>query len=158
MTAQGDASNSSAYNQRFFTLTYTGPAGASLLKAKIDIGPSSEDFDETIDNGYPFTIGLAQGVSSVGVTSNLTADTLGVPNSLFKVIFPAGNFPSGGTFAFGIDRDNDVSHINGNDADLLAGSTVTPSNLSLAMGRGKRPPARLKTRWDTATAPTWVTA
>ena len=118
LAASGDDSNNSAFSQKFFTLTFTGPAGSSLNKAGIDLSPAGEDFDESIDNGYPFTIGEADGVTTTGVTATLSG------TEKLVLDFPAGAFPSGGIFAFGIDRDVASVGSGGNSADLLAGATI----------------------------------
>ena len=117
-TAAGDDSNNSAFDQKFFTLTFTGPAGSSLNKAGIDLSPAGENFDESADDGYPFTIGEEDGVSTTGMTAELSGESKLVLN------FPAGAFPSGGIFAFGIDRDVTSLGSGGNSADLLSGATI----------------------------------
>ena len=127
LTAMGDASNNSAFDSQFFTLTFTGPAGSSLHKAIINIGTEDEDFDPTFDNGYPFTVGRAAGVDTTGLVEGLQTGDDGVADARLQLKFPEGNFPSGGILQFGIDRD-DASlspPSGGNDADLLAGATVT---------------------------------
>ena len=125
LIAKGDASNNSAFDAKFFTLSFTGPVGSSLHKALIDVGPSGEDFDESIDNGFPLTIGEATGVNTSGLVNHLSTDGSGVASSLLFIKLPADAFPSGGSLAFGIDRDNAAAGNGGNDADVLAGSTVT---------------------------------
>jgi hypothetical protein len=133
LTAQGDASDNSSISTRFFTLSFTGPAGSSLLKAAINVGPSAEDFDESSDRGslasgiggFPFTIGLTSGgVEVSGITSNLTTDPQGLPRTTLNVHAVAGAFPTGGLISFGVDRDAIATGDGGNDADLLAGSLV----------------------------------
>jgi hypothetical protein len=133
LTAQGDASDNSSISTRFFTLTFTGPAGSHLRRAAINTGPSGEDFDESSDQGslssgvggFPFTIGLAKNVDTAEITSQLTANGAGKPRTKLSVIAAAGAFPSGGSISFGIDRDAIATGNGGNDADVLAGSTVT---------------------------------
>ena len=46
-------------------------------------------------------------------------------DSRLLVKVPKDSFPSGGILAFGIDRDNAKAASGGNDADLLAGASVT---------------------------------
>ena len=77
VTAAGDDSNNSAYDQKFFTVTFTGPAGASLRKMSVDISTAGEVFDLSTDDGYPFTIGEALGVAKEDVIASLSngADT-----------------------------------------------------------------------------------
>ncbi len=125
LIAKGDGSNNSAFDAKFFTLTFTGPAGSSLHKALIDIGLVGEDFDESTDLGFPLTIGQATGVDTSVFISRLSTDGSGVADSQLFIKLPVGAFPSGGSLAFGIDRDNAMAGSGGNDADILAGSTVT---------------------------------
>ena len=125
--AKGDASNDSAFDSKFFTLTFTGPAGSSLHKAIIDLGPTKEDFDPTTATGYPFTIGLATDVITTGLVDRLSTGVSGIGNSRLLIKVPRNNFPTGATLAFGIDRDDATLNppSGGNDADLLAGATIT---------------------------------
>jgi hypothetical protein len=133
LVAQGDASDNSSVSTRFFTLTFTGPAGSELRRTAINAGPAAEDFDESSDQGslssgiggFPFTIGLVKNVNVAGITSTLTANGAGKPRTKLSVIASAGAFPSGGLLSFGIDRDAVATGNGGNDADVLAGSTVT---------------------------------
>ena len=125
LTAKGDASNNSAFDSKFFTLTFTGPAGSSLHKAIIDIGAEGEDFDPTVANGYPFTIGEATNVLKANLIERLSVGADNVNNAHLVLKFPAGNFPSGGILQFGIDRDNAAAGNGGNDAVLLDGATVS---------------------------------
>ena len=135
VSAAGDDSNNSAFDQKFFTVTFTGPAGASLRKLAVDISTAGEVFDVTSDDGYPFTIGEAIGVAKDDATASLSngADTSVGGGGKITVLFTPGTFPSGGEFAFGLDRDDalqaydrDGSPLNagGNSADLLSGATV----------------------------------
>jgi hypothetical protein len=132
LVAQGDASDNSSVSTRFFTLSYTGPAGSSLLRTAINIGPSGLDFDQSSDEGsltsgvggFPFTIGLAKDVQTSGITSTVSNNSNGKVNARLDVFATPGSFPSGGLLSFGIDRDERSTHNGGNDADLLAGSTV----------------------------------
>ncbi len=137
--AKGDASNNSAFDSKFFTLTFTGPAGSSLHKAIIDIGAEKEDFDTNATTGFPFTIGLNTGVVTTGLVNRLSTDANGVGNSRLLIKLPRGNFPSGGTLAFGIDRDDITATppSGGNDADLLGGATIT-AKFILADGTGDK--------------------
>ncbi len=133
LTAQGDDGDNSAFSTRFFTFTYTGPAGSSLQKVAINIGRVGEDFDESADvgslddgtGGFPFTIGLVSGVEKSGITSTLTPNNVGNANAKLSVFASPGAFPSGGVISFGADRDVASLGDAGNDADLLAGSKVT---------------------------------
>lgn len=126
LTAQGDDNNNSAFDQKFFTATYHGPAGSSLRKLAIDISPAGEVFDPSADLGYPFTIGGASGgVVKADVTEVLAQGAQGGGNGKLLLTFPAGAFPAGGTLSFGLDRDRADTRMAGNSADLLAGATVS---------------------------------
>ena len=135
VVAAGDDSNNSAFDQKFFTVNFTGPAGCSLSKVAVDISTAGEVFDESADNGYPFTIGQATGVSKDDVTASLSngADPSVGGGGKITLLFIPGTFLSGDTLAFGLDRDDalqsfdrDDSPLNagGNSADLLSGATV----------------------------------
>jgi hypothetical protein len=153
LVAQGDASDNSSVSTRFFTLTFTGPAGSDLRRAAINVGPAAEDFDESSDQGslssgvggFPFTIGLVKKVNAAGITSTLTANAAGTPRTKLSVIASAGAFPSGGQLAFGIDRDAIATGDGGNDADVLAGATVTV-RFTLAGGRADSATAKLNNK------------
>ena len=150
LVAQGDASDNSSISTRFFTLTFTGPAGSNLRRAAINVGPAAEDFDESSDKGslssgvggFPFTIGLVKKVNAAGITSTLTANGAGTPRTKLSVIATAGAFPSGGLLSFGVDRDAISTGYGGNDADLLAGATVMV-RFTLANGRADSATAKL---------------
>ena len=150
--AKGDASNNSAFDSKFFTLTFTGPAGSNLHKAIIDIGAEGEDFDMSVDNGYPFTIGLNTGVVTTGLVNRLSTGSDNVGNSRLLIKVPRGNFPSGGTLAFGIDRDNASAGNGGNDADLLGGATIT-AKFILADGTGDKAVGQLANKIGTGYSP-----
>ncbi len=132
LLAQGDPSDVSAFSNRFFTLSFTGPAGSSLTAAAINIGPGGEDYDISPDvgslatgtGGYPFTIGLAQGVDASGITSTLGPNNAGTPRTKLTVHATRGSFPPSGVLSFGIDRNAIATMDSGNDADLLAGSVI----------------------------------
>ena len=135
VAAAGDDSNNSAFDQKFFTVTFTGPAGVSLRKVAVDISTAGEVFDETAATGYPFTIGEAVGVTKDDVTASLSngADPSVGGGGKITLLMTPGTFLSGGTLAFGLDRDDalqaddrDESPLNagGNSADLLSGATV----------------------------------
>ena len=152
LTAKGDASNNSAFDAKFFTLTFTGPAGSSLHKAIIDISPAGEDFDESLDNGYPFTIGEATGVNTAGLVNHLSPGGDGTENGELFIKLPVGSFLSGGTLAFGVDRDNAIAGNGGNDADILAGSKVT-TKFTLADGTTDKAVGTLANKTGTGYSP-----
>ncbi len=125
VSANGDDSNNSAFDQDFFRATFTGPTGASLRKLAVDIGPSGEIFDLTSDKGYPFTVGELTSVPKADVTGEVSNDAAGASEAKVSVLMTPGVLLSGGTVAFGIDRDNDITRAGGNSADFLAGSKIT---------------------------------
>ncbi len=124
LSANGDPSNNSAFDQDFFRATFTGPSGASLRKIAIDIGPSSEVFDLTTDTGYPFTVGELTTISKTEVTGAVSDDAAGIGGTKLSVLVTPGVLFSGNTLAFGVDRDTTAGS-GGNSADLLAGSKIT---------------------------------
>ena len=127
-SANGDPSNNSAFDQDFFRATFTGPAGASLRKLAVDIGPSNEVFDLTTATGYPFTVGELTTIPKTDVIGGVSNDAAGKTGALLSVIVTPGVMLPGSTLAFGVDRDvasGTGANAGGNSADLLAGSTVT---------------------------------
>ena len=132
VSANGDPSNNSAFDQDFFRATFTGPAGASLRRLAIDIGPSNEVFDQSTDTGYPFKVGELTTVPKADVLGSVSADAAGTSDTKLTMTITAGGFLSGGTLAVGIDRDTTAGS-GGNSADLLAGATVS-AKFALADG------------------------
>ena len=132
LSANGDPSNNSAFDQDFFRVTFTGPAGASLRKIAIDIGPSNEVFDLTTDTGYPFTVGELTTIPKADVLGEVSDDAAGLSGTKLSVLVTPGVMLSGSTLAFGVDRDTTAGS-GGNSADLLAGANVT-ARLILADG------------------------
>ncbi len=136
LSANGDPSNNSAFDQDFFRATFTGPSGASLRKLAIDIGPANEVFDLTTATGYPFTVGELTTFPKTEVVGEVSDDAAGATGSKLSVLLTPGVMLSGSTLAFGVDRDiatGTDANTGGNSADLLAGSTVT-ARLILADG------------------------
>lgn len=117
LTATGDDSNSSASNPNFFTATFTGQPGLSISQLTIDLTNTSLSFDPSSDNGFPFTIG--NNPSNIAVSSSLSPDQRTLTLSF------DGNFTSGQSISFGIDRDLFAKGNGGNSADFLAGASVT---------------------------------
>ena len=127
-SANGDPSNNSAFDQDFFRATFTGPEGASLRKLTIDIGPANEVFDLTTATGYPFTVGELTSIPGTDVLGAVSDDAAGESGTKLAVTVTPGALLSGGTLAFGVDRDvatGTGAGSGGNSADLLAGSPVT---------------------------------
>ncbi len=125
LTANGDGSNNSAFDEDFFRATFTGPSGSSLRKLAIDIGAVNEVFDLTLDDGFPFIVGPSTTVVKADVTAGVSDDAAGVTESKLSVLVTPGAFSSGNLLTFGIDRDDLSARAGGNSADLLAGSKVT---------------------------------
>ena len=152
--ARGDASNNSAFDAKFFTVSFDGPDGSSLHKLIIDTGAVDEDFDTSRDLGFPFTIGLASGVNTTGLISRLYEGGDHVAESRLVVKLPHGNFPSGGTLSFGIDRDDASAQppSGGNSADLLAGATVV-AKFILADGTTAKVTGKLVNKTGTGYSP-----
>ncbi len=125
LTANGDASNNSAFDEDFFRATFTGPSGSSLLKLAIDVGVVNEVFDLTEATGFPFTIGPLTTIVKTDVTEGVSNDTTGMTESKLSVLVTPGAFTSGNLLTFGIDRDDYTTRAGGNSADLLAGSKIT---------------------------------
>ena len=125
LTANGDASNNSAFDQDFFRATFTGPSGSSLLKLAIDIGAVNEVFDLTEATGFPFTIGPLTTLVKADVTEGVSNDATGVTESKLTVLVTPGAFTPGNLLTLGIDRDDYTTRAGGNSADLLAGSKIT---------------------------------
>ena len=124
ISANGDGSNNSAFDQDFFKMTFTGPAGACVRKLSLDASSAGEVFDDSPDNGYPFTVGDTINVAKTAVTAALTTGASGDASTKLGLIFDAGAFETGGAFDFGIDRDTIQDHSGGNSADLLANTKV----------------------------------
>ena len=124
VSANGDDSNNSAFDQDFFRATFTGPEGVSLHKLVIDIGLAGEIFDLSADKGYPFTVGELTNMAKTAVTAGIAEDPAGVSESKLAVLVTPGVFLPGKTLAFGIDRDKEDIHAGGNSADFLAGSKI----------------------------------
>ena len=135
----GDGTNSSSYSTRFFTLSYdTAPAGSQLLSLSINLAPTKEVFDPSVDLGFNFTIGSAlNGVNGAGITPTLTSADGITPNTLLTLTFAPGAFPPGGILQFGIDRDDAATMAGGNSADLLAGATIKVKALPGTGSTGK---------------------
>ena len=79
----------------------------------------------TADNGFPFTIGaVGGGLTKADVTESVDLGSTGTGGGNLGLVFTPGTFVSGGSMSFGLDRDNAISGMGGNSADLLAGSKV----------------------------------
>ncbi len=124
LSANGDPSNNSAFDQDFFRATFTGPAGASLRRLAVDIGAADETFELTSSTGYPFTVGELTTLVKTDVTASLSSGSTGQGGTKLTLLVTPGAFLSGGLLTFGADRDT-TAHSGGNSADLLAGSKVT---------------------------------
>ncbi len=124
LTADGDSGENTAFDKAFFKLTFTGPATSELHKAIINLTPAGEEFDPTAATGFPFKVTKAAGtVKPAKVTATLSGGD-GVHPGKLTLVFAAGALKTGGTVAFGIDRDLVATHAGGNSADLLARAKV----------------------------------
>ena len=124
LTADGDSGENSAFDKAFFKLSFTGPTTSELHKAIINLAPAGEEFDPTAASGFPFKVSKPDGTVKPGkVTAALNGSDPAHPGKL-TLSFAAGALKSGGTLAFGIDRDLVATHAGGNSADLLARAKV----------------------------------
>lgn len=119
LSAVGDPSNNSAFDPRFFRLTFQDDAGRLLHKAVIDLGPSGLKFDPSADLGFPFTVGKGHGYGA-----GIRASFIGAGGTVLDVKFPGDGLKPGVTIEFGVDRDDATAESGGNSADLLAGATL----------------------------------
>lgn len=119
LAAVGDPSNNSAFDPKFFRLTFQDGAGRLLHKAVIDLGPSGLKFDPSADLGFPFTVGKGRGIGA-----QIVANFSGENNTVLSLKFPPGALGPGVTIEFGVDRDDAKTSMGGNSADLLAGATL----------------------------------
>lgn len=124
LTGNGNGSDNSAFSRSFFQLTFQGTPTSYLRRVSINLAPSGEEFDPTTASGFPFTIDKQDSTVAAADVKH----TLGGPDARYptvlNLVFAPGSFPSGGTLAFGIDRDDSSIHAAGNSADLLSGSTA----------------------------------
>ena len=124
LSADGDSGENSAFNKAFFSLTFTGPSTSELHEIAIDLTPAGEEFDPSSGTGYPFHVSTIDGtVDRASVTATLGGGD-GVHPGTLTLVLAAGALKSGGTLAFGIDRDLASTHAGGNAADMLAGAKV----------------------------------
>ena len=116
LTATGDDSNESAASPTFFNLTFNGQAGETLHQLTIDLNTTSLVFDQSVDVGFPFTVGQNSG--GVSISPSFSPD-------LRILTLDFGNtFTPGKTISFGVDRDLAAINAGGNSADLLAGADI----------------------------------
>lgn len=116
VTANGNSSNDSANSPTFFTVTFNGNAGETLNQLIVDLTNTPLIFDESMDLGFPFTVG--SNPSGISVSHTLSPD-----NRVLTLNF-GNTFHPGQTVSFGIDRDFSAINASGNSADLLAGADV----------------------------------
>jgi hypothetical protein len=115
VAAHGNASNQSAFDPNFFTVTFNGFAGERLDQLQIDLSNVQMVFDDDPRTGYPFTVG--NNPNGIVVVPQLSPD-----KQVLTLTFT--NFQSGDTLSFGIDRDFAGTHAGGNSADVLAGARI----------------------------------
>jgi hypothetical protein len=122
LTGYGDGSDFSSAFEHFFTLEFTGPAGAGLKSVLIDLTAAGLKFDLDPAAGFPFTVGSTSG----GVAAPVTG---AVQRGNRKLLVTFGAFPPGGKVTFGIDRDVARIGAGGNSGDELAKAVVTATIL-----------------------------
>ena len=120
LTASGDAGENTAFDKAFFKLIYTGPPTSELHKAVINLTPAGEEFDPTSSSGFPFEVSKVDGTVKPAKVAAALSSGDGVHPGKLTLVFAPGALKSGGTLAFGIDRDLVATHAGGNSADLLA--------------------------------------
>ena len=123
LVGRGDDNTISSEDTAFFTLQFTGPAGATLKSVAIDLSPAGLRFDPTASKGFPFTIASATGGATTDVTTPVGAGVRHTTQS--RLLLKFADFPAGGKLQFGIDRDFASTHSDGNSADFLARGIVT---------------------------------
>ena len=117
LTATGDDSNESAASPTFFNLTFNGQAGETLHQLTIDLNTTSLVFDQSVDVGFPFTVGQNSGGVSISPSFS--------PDLRILTLDFGDTFAPGETISFGIDRDLAAINAGGNSADLLAGADIS---------------------------------
>ncbi|MGC3991855.1 MAG: hypothetical protein QM796_19605 [Chthoniobacteraceae bacterium] len=105
---------------KFFKIAFNGNAGEQLTSLTIDMSTAGLVFDPTKKNGYPFTVGATSGGNVPKVVGTPVYST---DKSTITISFK--NFNPGDTLSFGIDRDVATTKMYGNEADSLAGSTIS---------------------------------
>lgn len=116
VTANGNASNDSASSPAFFTVTFSGNAGETLNQLVIDLTNTLLVFDQSMNLGFPFTVGSNPGGVSV-------SHTFSPDNRILTLTF-GNTFNPGQSISFGIDRDFSAITASGNSADFLAGADI----------------------------------
>ncbi|HMG04987.1 MAG TPA: S8 family serine peptidase, partial [Chthoniobacterales bacterium] len=117
LAATGDDSNESATSPTFFNLTFNGPTGETLHQFTIDLNTTPLVFDQSVDVGFPFTVGQNSGGVSIAPSFS--------PDLRIITLDFGDTFAPGATISFGIDRDLAAIHAAGNSADLLAGADIS---------------------------------
>jgi hypothetical protein len=121
VTATGDDTALSNADPEFFKVTFAGPAGSSLRKLVLNLGPAGETFDTSAGTGQPLKFGLAQGGLQ---TVDIAAKPASGNGPSLRLTATLGTFVPGAALSFGIGRD-DASGNPSPSADQLAGATVT---------------------------------
>jgi len=114
------ASGDNPTSKKFFKIAFNGNTGELLTTLTIDMSPAGLVFDPTVKNGYPFTVGPTTGGNVPKVVGKPVYST---DKSTITITFK--NFKPGDTLSFGIDRDVATTKQYGNEADSLAGSTIS---------------------------------
>jgi hypothetical protein len=116
--ANGNSTNDSASSPTFFTVTFSGNAGETLNQLIVDLTNTPLIFDESVDLGFPFTVGSNPG--GIAVSHTLS------PNNRILTLTFGNTFHPGQSISFGIDRDIGALSppSGGNSADLLAAADI----------------------------------
>ncbi|MBC8120729.1 MAG: S8 family serine peptidase [Gemmatimonadaceae bacterium] len=136
VSTKGDGSNSSSQDPNFFTITLDPSAvGERVVQVVIDLSTAGLglvfDTSSLEEGGFPFTLGTLRGVTADQVDWELNDSS-----TLLTLTFDSDSFGPGDSVSFGIDWDVAASENGGNDADLLAGATVSAMGRSGAAGSG----------------------
>lgn len=134
VNAKGDGSNSSSRDPNFFTITLDPSAvGERVVQVVIDLSSAGLGlvFDTSEEGGFPFTLGALSGIDATQVNWELNDSS-----KLLTLTFDSDSFGPGDSVSFGIDWDEAALEGGGNDADLLAGVTVSGLGSSGAAGSG----------------------
>lgn len=131
LTAAGDDSDVSGADPKFFTLAFTGPAGSSLRKVTIDLGPVGAQFDLS-SAGLPFKVGEADGIAKSALTAKLPHAGGALTGPKLAIHAAAGTFGPGVSVSFGAGREDSAGDPD-NSADQLGGARVT-AKFTLADG------------------------
>lgn len=129
ITANGD----DPFDANFFRVSFTAPVDQFLTGLELDVAPAGLEFDPDPDTGFPFTVGTQTGLTLIGATSQFTDTTTSGGFQTLTLGLTSGDYASGDSLGFGVDRDTANVGSSGNSADLLESATVqaTVTNLGV---------------------------